>query len=212
MRNGIALLILVFLLVGCSGKTPQTGWKHQPVEAKKNAPLVLIFPEENLYQEAILGVLPFQVPANLRREQGEAVGVLFKDVLLARQAFPRIVAIREPYLSQEEAVVMGRKAGVDLVLAGRVTHALEGSQFGGGRLEVAIRIINARTGNTIWYVEQSMDQPMAYPKSSTMDRFVAALNPPEIKPSQAGPVLPNMLNQVAYDFADVIAGARAVGR
>ncbi|MFZ5776181.1 MAG: hypothetical protein ACOY3Z_11920 [Thermodesulfobacteriota bacterium] len=208
----IPLLLTLSLLAGCASAPGPVGWKHQPVEARKNAPLVLIHPLENAGEGASLGVLPFQVPDNLRREQGEAMGLLFKDVLLGKQAFPRIIGIKDGYLSQEEAATIGRKAGVDLVLAGRVTHALEGSQFGGGRLEVASRIIDTHSGNTVWYVEQSMDQPMAYPKSSTLDRFVAAFNPPEIKPSQAGPVLPNMLAQVAHDLAEVIGGAGRVSR
>ncbi|MDG4474838.1 hypothetical protein [Thiovibrio frasassiensis] len=210
MQKTFVGVLLVLLLSGCA--SPHKNWANQPVEVKKNSPVVFIHPDMNTYQEATVGVLPFQMPDNMTQEQGEGVGMLFKDVLLGKQAFPKVVRLAEPYRDMEEALALGRKAKVDLVLAGKVNYALEGTQFGGGRVEVATRLLNVHTGNTVWYIEQSMDQPVAYPKSSTFSRFVAAFNPPEIKPSQAGPVIPNMLAQVAFDMAEVMAGARSVSR
>ncbi|MBU2536854.1 MAG: hypothetical protein KKH22_00330 [Proteobacteria bacterium] len=210
MRSGIAVVLLGFFLFGCA--SGPKNWANQPVEVKKNSPVVFIYPETNTYQEATVGVLPFQVPANMSREQGEGVAMLFKDVLLGKQAFPRVLRLAEPYQDLEEALAFGRRAKVDLVLAGKVNYVLEGTQFGGGRVEVATRLLNVHTGNTVWYIEQSMDQPVAYPKNSTLSRFVAAFNPPEIKPSQGGPVVPNMLAQVAVDMVEVMAGARSVSR
>ena len=210
MRKGIVVMLLGLLLAGCASN--QKNWANQPVAVKKNSPVVFIHPEVNTYQEATVGVLPFQVPTNMTREQGEGVAMLFKDVLLGKQAFPRVLRLEEPYHDIQEALALGRKAKVDMVLAGKVNFALEGSQFGGGRVEVSTRLLNVHTGNTVWYIEQSMDQAMAYPKSSTLSRFFAAFNPPEIKPSQAGPVVPNMLAQVAFDMAEVMAGAGSVSR
>jgi hypothetical protein len=210
MRKIIVGVFFAALLSGCASS--QKNWANQPVEVKKNSPVVFIHPEVNTYQEATVGVLPFQVPTNMTREQGEGVAMLFKDVLLGKQAFPRVLRLEEPYRDIQEALALGRKAKVDMVLAGKVNFALEGSQFGGGRVEVSTRLLNVHTGNTVWYIEQSMDQAMAYPKSSTLSRFFAAFNPPEIKPSQAGPVVPNMLAQVAFDMAEVMAGARSVSR
>ena len=210
MRKGIAVVLLGLLLAGCASS--QSNWANQPVAVKKNSPVVFIHPDVNTYQEATVGVLPFQVPANMTREQGEGVAMLFKDVLLGKQAFPRVLRLEEPYHDIQEALALGRKAKVDMVLAGKVNFALEGSQFGGGRVEVSTRLLNVHTGNTVWYIEQSMDQAMAYPPSSTLARFAASFNPPETKPSQGGPVVPNMLAQVAFDMAEVMAGARSVSR
>ncbi|MBU1404173.1 MAG: hypothetical protein KKE83_12400 [Proteobacteria bacterium] len=210
MRKSIVGAFLGLLLVGCAAGPKN--WANQPVEVKKNSPVVFIYPETNTYQEATVGVLPFQVPDNMSRQQGEGVAMLFKDVLLGKQAFPKVLRLEESYRDVEEALALGRKAKVDLVLAGKVNHVLEGTQFGGGRVEVATRLLNVHTGNTVWYIEQSMDQPVAYPKSSTLSRFVAAFNPPEIKSSQGGPVVPNMLAQVAVDMVEVMAGARSVSR
>ena len=210
MRKGITLVLLGLFLSGCAAGPKN--WANQPVEVKKNSPVVFIYPDANTYQEATVGVLPFQVPTNMTQAQGEGVGMLFKDVLLGKQAFPKVLRLEESYRDIPEALAIGRKAKVDLVLAGKVNYALEGSQFGGGRVEVSTRLLNVHTGNTVWYIEQSMDQAMAYPKNSTLDNFIAAFNPPEIKRSQAGPVVPNMLAQVAFDMTEVMAGARSVSR
>lgn len=208
MGKGIIVLVFALVLTGCAGQAEKQAGRTVPM--RKNSPVVYIHPLADAYPEASLAVLPFQVPANMRREQGEGIAVLFRDMLLGKQAFPRVLQLSEPYEDIEGALALGRKAGVDLVLAGRVNYALEGSQFGGGRVEVATRLVSVRTGNTVWHIEQAMDQPMAYPKSSTLSRFAASFNPPEIKASQGGPVLANMLARVAMDMADVIAGARTV--
>ncbi|MFA7383198.1 MAG: hypothetical protein WC001_07085 [Desulfurivibrionaceae bacterium] len=210
MQKGIAIVLMGLLLSGCA--PGQKNWASRPVEIRKNSPVVFIYPEVNTYQEATVGVLPFQVPGNMTQGQGEGVAMLFKDVFLGKQAFPKVLRLEVPYRDIEEALAIGRKAKVDLVLAGKVNYVLEGTQFGGGRVEVATRLLNVQTGNTVWYIEQSMDQPVAYPQSSTLSRFVAAFNPPEIKPSQGGPVVPNMLAQVAFDMVEVMAGAKSVSR
>ena len=210
MRKTMVIVLLTLLLSGCASS--QRNWANQPVEVKKNSPVVFIYPEVNAYQEATVGVLPFQMPGNMTREQGQGVAMLFKDVLLGKQAFPKVLHLAEPYHDIQEALALGRKAKVDLVLAGKINYALESSQFGGGRVEVSTRLLNVHTGNTVWYIEQSMDQAMAYPPSSTFSRFVASFNHPEIKPSQAGPAVPNMLAQVAFDMAEVMAGATSVSR
>ena len=210
MRKGIAVVLLGLFLTGCA--PAQKNWANQPVEVKKNSPVVFIYPDMNTYQEATVGVLPFQMPSNMTQAQGEGVAMLFKDVLLGKQAFPKVLRLEESYLDIPQALALGRKAKVDLVLAGKVNYALEGSQFGGGRVEVSTRLLNVHTGNTVWYIEQSMDQAMAYPKGGTFDLFLAAFNPSEIKPSQAGPVVPNMLAQIAFDMTEVMAGARSVSR
>lgn len=206
------MTVLLTGLLVCACAPAQNTWKSQAVTPRKNSPVVLIHPETNAYQEATVGVLPFQVPSNLSRGQGEGVAMLFKDVMLGRRSFPKVLALSEPYRDIQEAIALGRKAKVDLVLAGRVIHALEGSQFGGGRLEVSTRLVNVHTGNTVWHIEQSVDQPVAYPESGTISRFLAAFNPPEIKPSQGAPALANMLVQSASDMTEIIAGASAISR
>src|SRR3989338_7063769 len=134
MRKGITLVLLGLFLSGCAAGPKN--WANQPVEVKKNSPVVFIYPDVNTYQEATVGVLPFQMPGNMTQAQGEGVAMLFKDVLLGKQAFPRVLRLEESYRDIQEALALGRKAKVDMILAGKVNYALEGTQFGGGRVEV----------------------------------------------------------------------------
>ena len=210
MGKLLVIALLGLSLVGCV--TTQNNWANGPARVKKNSPVVYIYPLDNIYQEASVGVLPFQVPAQMSLDQGKGVAMLFKDVLLGRQAFPKVMCFDEPYGAMDRAIAFGKRAGVDLVLLGKVNYAMEGGQFGGSRVEVASRLVNVHTGNTVWYIEQAMDQPMNYPESGTLSRFVAAFNPPAIGSRQGGPVVPNMLAQIAFDMGDVMAGARYVSR
>ena len=211
MRKWFVVALLSLSMVGCA--TTKQNWANREVKVNKNSPVVYIYPMSNTYQEASVAVLPFQIPSQMSLEQGEGIAMLFKDVLLGRQAFPRVLSLDESYGSMGQAIDIGKRAGVDLVLVGKVNYAMEGGQFGGSRVEVATRLVNVHTGNTVWYIEQAMDKPMVYPKSGTLSRFVAAFNPPGIGSSaQGGPVVPNMLAQVAFDMADVMAGARYVSR
>ncbi|HIJ77753.1 MAG: hypothetical protein OEY01_00410 [Desulfobulbaceae bacterium] len=210
MAKLFIVVLLSLSVVGCAATQPN--WANRSAKVNKNSPVVYIYPLNNGYQEASVAVLPFQVPAQMSLEQGRGVATLFKDVLLGRQAFSRVLCLDESYGSMERAIAIGKRAGVDLVLVGKVNYAMEGGQFGGSRVEVASRLVNVNTGNTVWYIEQALDQPMNYPKSSTLSRFVAAFNPPAIGSPAGGPVVPNMLAQVAFDMVDVMAGARFVSR
>ncbi len=209
MRHGI---ILVLLFVFCTACALKTGGSSQPVAIEKSAPVVYIQPMSNTYQQSSVGVLPFSVPANLNKDQGRRVAELFKDVLLNRCSFPRVLLLDKEIDGIESAIARGREAGVDLVMIGRITHALEGSEFGGARLEAAVRLLNVQTGNTVWYIEHAFDQPMDFPKSGTLWAFLAAFNPPPIRPSHGAPAMPNMLAKAAVDTADIMAGNSRVGR
>ncbi len=206
----ILFLVLSLGLTACGSS--RTNWATEPVQIHKKSPVVYIHPLANTFSHASVGVLDFQVPANMSFAQGQGVAGLFKDVMLGRRAFPRVVGLGKSYSSIDEARDMGRQAGVDLVLAGKINCALEGSQFGGGRVELATRMVHVESGNTVWYVEQAMDQPMDYPEVGFWSRFGGSFNPPEVRRSQAGPVLANMMAQMAYDMVDVMQGAGRVQR
>jgi len=208
MRH-ILVMVLLILSAGCALKTDRSS---QPVPIRKNSPVVYIHPLDNIYHEASVGVLPFAVPDNFGKDQGRRIAELFKDILLGKRSFPKVRLIEGGGDNPEAAMERGRHAGVDLVMVGRIHHALEGSEFGGARLEAAIKLLNVRTGNTVWYIEHSLDQPMDFPKVSTLRNFFASFNPPPVRPSHGAPAMPNMLAKAAVDTANIIAGARTVQR
>jgi hypothetical protein len=209
MRNSVLLVVLTVLLAGCSARGQRS---TMYVEPRTGSPVVYIHPLPSTYQEASVGVLPFQMPENIAADQGVRVAALFKDVLLGKRAFPVVRQLAPGYGDLDDAVARGKAAKVDLVLAGRVNYALAATEFGGGRASVSVRLLNVRSGNTVWYIEQAIDQPMDYPEMGMWSRLVDSFGPPEVRPSTGAPVVPNMLAKIAVDMAEVMAGARMVSR
>lgn len=197
------------MLVGCSFKSDKSSL-HVP--ATKGSPVVYIHPFAENYQEAKVAALPFLVPSNMSENEGVRVSALFKDVMLGKRLFRTVRQIQEPYRNFEEAIEIGKQAGVDLVLAGRINYAISGTELGGARVEVSVRFLNVQTGNTVWYIEQTMDQPMDYPKVDMLTRFIESFNPPPIRRSAGAPAVPNMLAKIAVDMVNVMAGAQTVSR
>ncbi|MEW6595600.1 MAG: hypothetical protein AB1413_12100 [Thermodesulfobacteriota bacterium] len=209
MRHCVLLLMACVAFAGCSLRDQRSTLY---VEPRTGSPVVYIHPMQNTYQEATVGVLPFQVPENIAPAYGTQVAALFKDVLLGKRAFPVVRQLGQGYGDLDEAIARGKAAKVDLVLAGRVNYALAATEFGGGRASVSMRLINVHSGNTVWYIEQAIDQPMDYPESGMWARLVDSFGIPEVRPSTGAPPVPNMLAKIAVDMAEVMAGARMVSR
>ena len=160
MKFFLSWLLAAYLMTGCASVTEKSS--SIQVEVNKGAPVVYIHPlDSRAYQQASVGVPPFILPANMDERMGAGIAALFKDVLLGKQTFPRVKVINDFYGDFEEAMAVGRKHGTDLILAGRVNYALEGTELGGARLDLSIRLLNVNTGKTVWHIGQAMDQPMS---------------------------------------------------
>lgn len=202
------ILTSVLCLVLCSGCVSSNNASF--VATHKTAPSVIIWPiAEGAYQDASLGVLPFQMPPNMKREQGLGVAALFKDVLLSKQVFQTVRLLDSPFGDSNEAIRLGRAAGVALVLAGRLNYAVDSTELGGARVDVSLRLINVATGNTVWYVDQGMDQSMDYPDVGFVNRVLTSFSPLNVRRPAGPPAVPNMLVQIASDMADVFSDRRA---
>ena len=204
----IGMVVAALGLAGCAREARMA----QPMPVEKGAPVVYIHPLADVYRQAKVGVLPFQVPANMDASRGVGVAALFKDVLLGKRTFPVVKQLDTPYGDLESAVVAGRAQGVDLVLAGRIDYALDGSDFGGARVGVSVRLVSTETGNTVWYVTQGMDQDMDYPDVSFLHRLATSFSMPAYHGSNTAPTLTNMLARIAVDMAEVFDGAHYVAR
>ena len=211
--NRIIVFMCVVLLVmtGCS--TVLDKQSSAQIEVKKGVPVVYIYPEDvGAYQQATVGVLPFLLPKGLSPEVGMSIGALYKDILLGKQIFPRVKLIRQGYCAYDEAISIGRMNGTDLVLAGKVNYLLEGTELGGSRMDISVRLLNVNTGATVWSIGQTMDQPMGYPKTDIFNFLISSTFIAPLKRPAGAPVLTNMFAQSAVDVADVITGARYVKR
>jgi len=209
---GLCAIIVVCLLLigGCATVSERSSTAQVAVD--KGQPLVLIHPlGMESYRQVSVGIPPFLMPENVDPVHGERVASLFKDVLLGKRTFPRVVQLRTFYSDQQGAIEAGKEAGLDMVLAGRVNYMLEGTEIGGSKLDVSVRLINVETGNTVWYITQNMDQPWGDVDNSILARAIEALMPAPIKRAGA-PVVTNMLAQIAVDVADVMEGSKVVRR
>ncbi|MDH4321422.1 MAG: hypothetical protein OEV73_07990 [Desulfobulbaceae bacterium] len=207
MRMRIAMLLLLLPLVAASGCAKTVRPTVQPL---KGAPVVYIHPMTDTYRQAKLGVLPFQVPAGMGEAQAHGVAGLFKDVLLGKRTFPVVKQLTTPTGDSAQAVEFGRANDCDLVLLGSLDYAMSGGDLGGARVGVSVRLLSVKTGNTVWYLSQGMDQPMDYPDTGMVNRFVDALSMPAYRGSNGAPTVANMLARIAVDMAEVFAGARDV--
>ncbi|MEW6426797.1 MAG: hypothetical protein AB1568_02050 [Thermodesulfobacteriota bacterium] len=207
LREPAAALLLVALLAGCAGREVAA----PPPE--KGSPVVYVHPLSELRLDRAAAVLPFQVPAGVDGAVGEQVALLFKDVLMGRQAFASVQVLPARYVSLAEAVAAGRSAGVDYVVAGRVNYLIEGYELGGSAVDVSLRLLSTGSGDTVWYIGQVIRQPQASPDRSLSREFRDAFSWSYPSRSQVtAPAVPNMLVRIAEDMTSVMAGSRTVPR
>ncbi len=208
-EKNMKLFSLVFVCLLVSGCSLLSSNHFDPdIPVQSGEPLVLIHPLGDVGWETQVGVLPFQVPTNVKPGQGIRVAALFKDVMLGKRTFRTVRQLSLPFGNLEEAVSIGKRLGVDYVLAGRVDSILEGSEFGGARVAVSIRLLATDSGDTVWYMEQALEQEMDYPDVGILDRAGAIFYTPPIRQSGGGRAIPNMLAKVAIDMATVMASQR----
>ncbi|MBC8318386.1 MAG: hypothetical protein H8E41_10815 [Desulfobulbaceae bacterium] len=199
----VALLVLVSGCVTLSGEK-----KSDMVPVRSGEPMVYIHPLSSDLSRAKVAVLPFLMPEGAAREDGRGVAAVFRDVFLAKETFQTIRLVDEYYGTLEEGMALGRKKGGDLVVAGQVHYALAGTELGGSRLDVSLRILDIHTGDTVWYIEQTVDQPVDYPDISAIALLVDIFTPSRVRSSGGAPAVANMLVRVASDMADVVSGEK----
>lgn len=211
MAKLICAVLTLVLVSGCATVTERRS--SAEVAVNSGVPVVFIHPlEAESYNHASVGVLPFLLPAGLDPAMGERIAALYQDVLLGKAAFPVVKVLATPYGDFDEALAAGRVARTELVLAGKVNYALEGTELGGARLDVTVRLLNVSTGKTVWHINQAMDQPVDYPRTDMRHRLSRVFDASRIRRPEGAPVLINMLNRSAIDIAEVMVGARYVRR
>ncbi|MBW1791448.1 MAG: hypothetical protein JRJ14_04145 [Deltaproteobacteria bacterium] len=199
-------IIILLLLSGCGTVIGEKKADMAPVQSGE--PVVYIHPFSSDLSQARVVVLPFLVPEGTSEEEGLRVAAVFRDVFLAKETFHTIQLVDKYYGALDEGLAIARKRGVDLLLAGRVHYVLAGTEFGGGRLDVSLRIIDTHSGDTVWYIEQTMDQLMDYPDISAIASLIDIFTPSRLRSSSGPPAVANMFVQVAADMADIVSGEK----
>jgi uncharacterized protein YceK len=200
------LCIILVVLSGCGTVIGEKKADMAPVQSGE--PVVYIHPFSSDLGQAQAVVLPFLVPEGTAQEEGLRVAAVFRDVFLAKETFHTTQLVDRYYGTLDEGLAIARKRGVDLLLAGQVHYILAGTEFGGSRLDVSIRIIDTYSGDTVWYITQTMDQLMDCPDISAIALLVDIFTPTRVRSSSGPPTIANMLVQVAVDMADVVSGEK----
>ena len=130
--------------------------------------------------------------------------------MLGKQAFKTVKLGQRHYDSTGEAVELANELGTQLAMAGRINYLVSGAKLGGNRVDVSVRVIDVKSGNTVWYIQQAMDQKMNHPDVSFKHRLGSIFSIPPVRSSESAPVVPNMLVNIAVDMSEVMAGARSV--
>jgi hypothetical protein len=178
------------------------------VPVRPGEPIVYIHPLSSDLSQAKAVILPFQVPDGIDSRQSIRIASIFRDVFLGKEVFKTIRLGEEYYGTVTEGLTLAREEGVDLVVAGQVHYVLTGTELGGSRLDVSLRILDTYSGNTVWYIEQTMDQLMDYPDVSVIAILADIFTPARVRTSAGAPAVANMINQMAVDMADVVSGEK----
>jgi len=205
MRPFLTVALLAVLGGGCSLVSGPPSSAGDGV--RRGDAVVYIYPASaEPYRRYSVGVLPFLLPANLDPRLGASVASMYKDVLLGKRVFPVVRLLDDEFGDYGDALAAGARAGVDLVLAGKVNYLMEGTELGGARVDVSVRLLNVHSGQTVWYIGQALDQPMEYPRSDMLHFLADSMFPPEIRRAEGGPAAANMLARSAVDMAEIIGG------
>ncbi|MFO7761350.1 MAG: hypothetical protein R6V20_07025 [Desulfobia sp.] len=194
--------LLAVTLTGCSCPLPKN--KAQTPSTTSYEPRVYIHPASADLSQASIAVLPFQVPANIEKVRGEEVAALFQQTLLRQQAFHKVKLMPDHYGTLKEAMEIGRDEKLDLVLTGKINYLISGSSLGGGRLNLSLRVIDLTSFDTVWYIEQTVDQAMGYPDNSLFHRLGRIFSTPPIPEEDPALTIPVMLTRISRDISRII--------
>jgi hypothetical protein len=95
------------------------------------------------------GLLPVRTPPPLP-EVSQALTQIFYRALLEQRPFLEVVLIPEPYGSLAEAVHVGRRNKVDVVVLGEAPYFLDGGGMGKSGLQVDLQVVEVKTGRLLW--------------------------------------------------------------
>jgi TolB-like protein len=106
-----------------------------------------------LYQGLSLALFPFEAPAHLRGVTETVTRAYFRELLKA-SVFRSIEVMEEVSPSVGRALALTRWREREAFLLGTVSHVLDGSRGQPTHLRIHIRLLDARTGETLWDLEQ----------------------------------------------------------
>jgi hypothetical protein len=141
---------IVALAVSAGCVTRMHAFSRQPVRSQIEV-YARSFAER--HPGAKLALFPFSAPAEAEEAAGQVTGA-YGTMLEQWRPFRETVTISRPVGSDSEALWYARSAGCDLAMRPSVRYLMDGTGALPTRLDVRIRILDARTEKTLWDVSQ----------------------------------------------------------
>jgi len=149
-------LLAVALVVAACGIEPKLSDKHTlyiDSWTKRNNPEVYVEPLRSPPGPVSALIVPFQVTQDIAypQELGEQLTRVVWQTWTRDRVFPKL--IYEANLrtaSTPQAVALGRKMGVDVVIVGKFTYVMSGGTRGDSGVSFTFDVIDVRNGERLW--------------------------------------------------------------
>ncbi|RJR45212.1 MAG: hypothetical protein C4567_03635 [Deltaproteobacteria bacterium] len=155
-KGFLILGILVSLLMGLTGCADK---KHAPYltdpKIKAGPPEAFIRPDYFNYHSARLAIMPFRVPAQVW-DVSYPITEIFHRLLLEKRPFRSAIRVKEYADDPAEAQEIAKALGADLFLLGEVPYFLDSGTTGRSGVQVELRVVDTKTGQTIWYLSDNI--------------------------------------------------------
>lgn len=101
------------------------------------------------------GLLPVRTPPHLP-ELSQTFTRIFHRALLEKCPFQEVTVIPDPHGSLADAVRLGQRHKVDLVVLGEIPYFLDGGGLGKSGLQVDLKVVEVKTGRLLWELTDSV--------------------------------------------------------
>jgi hypothetical protein len=148
--KGILIFLAMSSLSACIVSRMQAQEEARPVAAGME---VIAHSAIEQHVMHTLGMFPFSSPPEVANSC-EKITADFQERLLQRRPFRNVKALPYPVRSDTEALWYGRSEGCDLVLIPVILYLMDGTGAMPTRLVIRTRILDVRTGSTLWDIKQ----------------------------------------------------------
>lgn len=110
--------------------------------------------ESRCFGFATIGILPFKTPF-YADPVARDLAAIYQQELMASGVFRQVVMIPHKVADENEALWWGRHEQCSLIMLAEVVYLLDGSGVLSNRLDINVKILDARSGQLLWDFLQS---------------------------------------------------------
>ncbi|MDY6972806.1 MAG: hypothetical protein SV775_10805 [Thermodesulfobacteriota bacterium] len=149
-----SLLLIVLILGGCTTSNSHFGLNADPYVR------IITRPDTKNLWAGSVGIFNFNLCNSRLPDKlgGELAQFTYRHLL--RHQFATLVELAGRHASSiEEAVDLATQKGYQLILLGDLADFFYGGQIANSRVSMSLKVIDVRTGITIWYISGRIEAP-----------------------------------------------------